>query len=66
MEIHFVVIGEGDEGWRESVPVVPIPGDVVEHGGESYRVAYRRFVGGMMQVVIGRFVPDYDTEEIPY
>jgi hypothetical protein len=64
MEIHFVVIGDGHEDWRESVPVVPVAGDVVQRGDESYRVAHRTFIGGIMQVML---VPiNHDFEEIPY
>jgi len=64
MEIHFVVIGEGREEWRENVPVVPVAGDLVQRGDESFRVAHRTFIAGMMQVML---VPiNYSFEEIPY
>jgi len=64
MEIHFVVIGEGREEWRENVPVVPVAGDLVQRGNESYRVAHRTFIAGLMQVML---VPiNYSFEEIPY
>jgi len=64
MEIHFVVIGEGREEWRENVPVVPVAGDLVQRGNESFRVAQRTFIAGLMQVML---VPiNYSFEEIPY
>ena len=64
MEIHFVVIGDGHEDWRENLPVVPVAGDLVERGDKSFRVAHRTFVAGLMQVML---VPiNYDFEEIPY
>jgi hypothetical protein len=64
MEIHFVVIGDDGEEWRESVPVVPVAGDLVQRGNESYRVAHRTFTGGLMQVML---LPiNYSFKEIPY
>ena len=64
MEIHFVVIGDAGEEWRESVPAVPAAGDLVQRGNESYRVAHRTFIAGMMQVML---VPiNYDFNEVPY
>ncbi|MGV2337650.1 MAG UNVERIFIED_CONTAM: hypothetical protein LVR18_27400 [Planctomycetaceae bacterium] len=64
MEVHFAVIGDAGEGWRESVPVVPVAGDLVQRGNESFRVAHRTFVAGLMQVML---VPiNHDFEEIPY
>jgi hypothetical protein len=64
VEIHFVVIGEVHGDWRESVPVVPVAGDLVQRGNESFRVAHRTFIAGLMQVML---VPiTYGFEEIPY
>ena len=64
MEVHFVVIGDGHEDWRENVPAVPAAGDEVQRGDKSFRVSHRTFIGGMMQVML---VPiNHDFEEIPY
>jgi len=64
MEIHFVVIGDANEDWRENLPVVPVAGDLVQRGNESFRVAHRTFIAGMMQVML---VPiNYGFDEVPY
>jgi hypothetical protein len=64
MEVHFAVIGDVHEDWRENVPAVPAAGDVVQRGDKSFRVAHRTFVAGLMQVML---VPiNHDFEEIPY
>ena len=64
MEIHFVVIGDAKEDWRDNVPVVPVAGDLVQRGDELFRVAHRTFVAGLMQVMLVKL--NYDFEEIPY